>query len=225
VAFGEGQAILAGNAMLVAAIQTLQRSGEAVLTHVLDAVQWLISGQSSDLALEQRADAQLAEVLEMERGKTAALIAVALGAGARAGGADELAVARLQRAGEQVGLAFQLVDDVLGVVGDPAVTGKSASSDVRAGKSSAPIVAAARGEGSAGAELRAALAAGVPNSEEEVARIRGLVEAAGGVAWATEEADRLLATALAELDELALPGQGAVAEIAEVARYLVTRDR
>jgi geranylgeranyl diphosphate synthase type I len=112
----------------------------------------------------------------------------------------------------------------LGVVGDPAVTGKSASSDVRAGKSSAPIIAAARGEGSSADELRAALAAGVPEGDDEVARIRGLVEAAGGVTWATDEADRLLAAALAELDELRLPGQRALAEIAEVARYLVTRD-
>src|SRR3954451_10795065 len=145
VAFDEPQALLASNAMLVAAVETLVRedrhSGRTVAV-LLDAVQRLISGQSADIALEQRNDVHLPDVLSMECGKTAALLSASLTAGALAGGADDEAVEPLRGGGEPVGLAFQLVDDVLGVVGDPAATGKSASSDVRAGKRSAPIVAA-----------------------------------------------------------------------------------
>jgi geranylgeranyl diphosphate synthase type I len=192
---------------------------------MLDAVQRLIAGQSADLALEQRRDARLDEVLEMERGKTAALLSVALSAGAAAAGADDDVIEGFHRVGDHLGLAFQLVDDLLGVVGDPAVTGKSASSDLRAGKSSAPVVASARAEGSAAQRLRAALAAGVPETDDEVARVRALVEEAGGVAWAAAEADRRSAAALSELAELPVPHRGAVEEIAAVARYLINRDR
>ena len=228
VAFGEGQAILAGNALLVAAMQAVQRAeGSAARTQpmLLDAAQRLIAGQSADLDLERRIDVDLAAVLDMERGKTAALFSAALGAGALAGGADDAAAARLQEAGERLGIAFQLVDDLLGVAGDPAVTGKSASSDVRAGKSSAPIIAALRGTGPAAAELRERLAAGVPESEDEVARIGALIEQAGGLAWAADEADRLLDAALDALSAARLPNAAAVEQIGQVARYLVMRDR
>ena len=80
-------------------------------------------------------------------------------------------------------MAFQLVDDMLGIVGDPAVTGKSASSDVRAGKRSAPVVAAlAAGTAGRRAELAALLADGPPDRREDDVRAAPptLVEEAGG---------------------------------------------
>jgi geranylgeranyl diphosphate synthase type I len=228
VAFGEGQAILAGNAMLVAAVDTLVRDDpehHRTVPVLLDTVQRLISGQSADIALEQRNDTQLREVIEMEHGKTAALISGSLTLGALAAGATDAAVAHLHRAGEQIGLAFQLVDDVLGVVGDPAVTGKSDSSDVRAGKCSAPIVAALRAGTPQSEELAALLAGGPPESEDAVRAAVRLIEAAGGVAWASEEAERLLAAALDELAAAELPNSAIVDEISDLARYLVRRDR
>jgi geranylgeranyl diphosphate synthase, type I len=227
VAFGEGQAILAGNAMLTAAVEVLMGTErhDATVPLLLSTVQKLISGQSADLALEQRSDAELVEVLDMERGKTAVLIACALATGARSGGAPAEAVTALRRVGDLVGLAFQLVDDVLGVVGDPSVTGKSASSDVRAGKRSAPIVAALRAGTPQSAELAAMFAAGSPETDEDVERAVALIETAGGVAWASDEAERLLTEALRELDAADLPNAAAVAEIADVVRFLVRRDR
>lgn len=226
VAFGEGQAILAGNAMLAAAIEIVLRDSphaERVLPELLSTVQLLIGGQSEDLALEQRDDATVAEVLAMEAGKTGALIAGSLAGGALAAGADADAVARLAEAGRQLGQAFQLVDDLLGIVGDPAVTGKSASSDVRAGKRSAPVVAALRSQTSAGADLAALLADGPPESDEDVARAVELIVAAGGVQWAADDAQRLLDSALTELEAAVGADGGAVAELQEMARFLVHR--
>jgi geranylgeranyl diphosphate synthase type I len=228
VAFGEGQAILAGNAMLIAAVETLIRDDPAhdrTVAVLLDSVQRLISGQSADIALEQRSDVRLDEVVAMEYGKTAALLSCSLTLGALAGGASDGAVTHLHRAGEQIGLAFQLVDDVLGVVGDPAVTGKSDSSDVRAGKRSAPIVAALRAGTGASRELAELLADGPPKADEDVRRAVQLIEKAGGVTWAATEAERLLGEALAELAAADLPNSAAVDEIAAMARYLVKRDR
>ena len=226
VAFGEGQAILAGNAMLTAAVEVLLHGGDRAagsLPLLLSAVQRLIQGQSADLALERRDDAQLDEVLVMEDGKTAALIECALGLGAFAAGAEQRVVGHLCEAGRLLGLAFQLVDDILGVVGDPAVTGKSASSDVRAGKRSAPVIAALNAGRPESAHLKEMLRNGPPETEAAVARAVELIEAAGGVSWAAAEAERLLTSALTEIDRAELPHASAVTQLREVAAFLVHR--
>ncbi len=91
VVFGEGQAILAGNAMLTAAFDVLVRDGAAgqrALPSLLTAVEGLIDGQSADLDLSTRRDVDLDEVLAMEAGKTAALLACSSSIGALAAGAD-----------------------------------------------------------------------------------------------------------------------------------------
>lgn len=226
VVYGDGQSILAGNALLVAAVQALAAvpQSERCVEVLLGAVQRLISGQSADLALEQSDDADLATVLEMERGKTGALISCALTLGAICGGADDDAVAHLQRAGELVGLGFQLVDDLLGIVGDPLVTGKSDSSDVRAGKRSAPIVAALRAGRPESAQLAELLAHPPLEAPDAVHRAVRLIVDAGGVAQIEQRADQLVADALAELAEAQLPHAAPAAELAELCAFLVRRN-
>ena len=227
VAFGEGQAILAGNAMLTAAVEVLVNTGvvgRRSLPCLLQATQLLISGQSQDLHLEGRAAASLAEVLEMEAGKTAALLSCAASIGAIGAGAPDEIVTGLAAFGADLGVAFQLVDDILGVVGDPARTGKSSSSDVRTGKRSAPIVAALASPSSAGRRLEALFASGPPASEAEVALATELIADAGGLEWASAEADARLASALDRLAGLGL-AEPAAAELASVADYIVNRDR
>jgi geranylgeranyl diphosphate synthase type I len=227
VVFGEGQAILAGSAMLTLAVAVLDGCGLAgrrSLPCLLEATQLLINGQSEDLRLEQRDAVELHEVLAMEAGKTAALLSCASSIGALAAGAPERIVAGLAAFGHDLGIAFQLVDDILGVVGDPARTGKSSSSDVRAGKRSAPIVAALSGESAAADQLAELLAGGPPATEDEVALATRLISEAGGLDWAGREADARLAAALAHLEGLDLV-PASVADLAAVANYVVTRDR
>ena len=93
---------------------------------------------------DEVAQVTTADVLAMEAGKTAALLACSASIGAIAAGAPASVVDSLAEYGYELGMAFQLVDDILGITGDAAATGKSSSSDVRAGKRSAPIVAALR---------------------------------------------------------------------------------
>jgi geranylgeranyl diphosphate synthase type I len=227
VVFGEGQAILAGNAMLTAAVQVLVSAdpeGHRTLARLLAAVQDLIRGQSEDLALEGRPSVGLDEVLHMEAGKTAALLGCASSIGAAAAGAAQHVVDGLAAYGHELGMAFQLVDDILGITGDAAVTGKSASSDVRAAKRSAPIVAALSSGTGAGDRLALLFAAGPPGSEDDVLLATKLIDEAGGLAWAAREADERLARALDHLDPLGLPPATA-AELADLARYVVDRDR
>jgi geranylgeranyl diphosphate synthase, type I len=228
VAFGEGQAILGGNAMLTAAVQVLgadTASGPRTVPYLLAAVQDLISGQSVDLALERQDHVELDEVLQMEAGKTAALLSCSASIGAVAAGSPASDIEALAGYGHSVGLAFQLVDDVLGVIGDPSVTGKSASSDVRAGKSSAVIIAAMQAGTSESDRLTALLRGGPPKSEEEVALVTSLIVDAGGVEWALAEADRLLDRALGCLGRLNQEDGRSREDLADVARYIVGRDR
>jgi geranylgeranyl diphosphate synthase type I len=227
VAFGEGDAILAGNAMLTLAVQVLIETGiegRRSLPHLMAATQRLISGQSLDLALENRPSVQLSEVLAMEAGKTAALLACASSIGALAAGAPDHMVCALEAFGFEMGMAFQLVDDILGVVGDPARTGMSSSSDVRAGKRSAPIVAALTSETAAGRRLAEVFATGPLDDDEQVELATSLIDEAGGLAWASAEADRRLARALAHLAPLDLT-EPATGELAEIASFIVARDR
>jgi geranylgeranyl diphosphate synthase type I len=226
VVFGDGPAILAGNAMLTAAIQVLSAAtpgGHRGVERLLNSVQELIRGQSEDLALEGRSTVRLDEVLHMEAGKTAALLACASSIGAAVVGSSPEIVAGLAAMGHELGMAFQLIDDILGITGDAAVTGKSASSDVRAGKRSAPIVAALDSATPAGERLATLLADGPPKSEDDVRLATKLIEEAGGLAWAAGEADRRLAEALAYLHALELAPTPA-AELAHLARYVVERD-
>ncbi|MGH8862973.1 MAG: polyprenyl synthetase family protein, partial [Jatrophihabitantaceae bacterium] len=227
VVFGDGQAILAGNAMLTAAVQALVDAGPAAqraVPHLLASVQDLIRGQSEDLELEGRSRVSLDDVLHMEGGKTAALLACACSIGAvMVGGSDDV-VAGLFAVGFELGMAFQLVDDILGITGDPSATGKSSSSDVRAGKRSAPIVAALDSGTPAGARLARLLDGGPPASEDDVRLATKLIDEAGGLGWAASEADRWLSGALARLEDLDIPPDAA-AELADLARYVVERDR
>ena len=224
VAFGEGQAILAGSAMLMLAIDVLGAGNNptGTLAELSASVHELISGQSDDLALEGAANVDLDVCLAMEAGKTAALMACSASIGAIGAEADAKAVGSLRDFGFELGMAFQLVDDLLGITGDPQVTGKS-SSDVRAGKRSAPVVAALASGTPAGARLAALLADGAPQTEDDVRLATKLIEEAGGLSWAAEEAERRLARALDSLS--GLPGQEAVAQLTTLARFVVERDR
>src|SRR5579859_2267039 len=206
--FGVGAAILAGDALLALANELLLEDGTpqgAWAARCLSAaVQRLIGGQGSDLAFEKRDDVSLAECLEMAGDKTAALMACACSIGAVHLGAPPTLAMGLAGFGAHVGLAFQLTDDLLGIWGASAVTGKPVRADLRARKKSLPIVAALTSGTPEAAELKALLSDPQPLSEDDLIRAAGLVVAAGGKQWAEAEADAQLAVDVrAELTAIA----------------------
>jgi geranylgeranyl diphosphate synthase type I len=210
--FGEGQAILGGTAMLTLAIQVLHDAGPGgmrALPCLTASVQGLIDGQSDDLYFEASPEVDLAACLRMEAGKTAALIACSASIGALTVGAPPSVVDGLAAFGYELGIAFQLVDDVLGIVGDPKVTGKSSSSDVRARKRSAPVVAALSSGAPEAVELAALMSGDEPLTEAEVLRAKDAIVSAGGIEWATREADARLSRGLAHLHKLPLTASAA----------------
>jgi geranylgeranyl diphosphate synthase type II len=137
VAFGEAIAILAAFGLLNLAFETLSRKYDPPLaarlaTLVGDAVgcDGLIAGQAADLlATEREIGFDLLE--RIHRGKTGALFNASAVAGALAAGATEDSIAALSAFAKNLGLAFQIIDDLLDVEGDPAETGKAVRQDAR----------------------------------------------------------------------------------------------
>ena len=147
--WGEAPAINAGDAMFALAHMAILRLAECDVppARVLQAVQMfertnleLTRGQHLDMAFELRQQVSVDEYLDMVRGKTAALIGLSAQLGALVAGQPEARVSEFAELGLSLGMAFQVRDDILGVWGDPAVTGKSAATDIVSRKKSLPIL-------------------------------------------------------------------------------------
>jgi geranylgeranyl diphosphate synthase type I len=187
-AYGTGPAVLAGDALFALAVETLAAAprGPAAVRLLSAALADLVRGQADDLLFADRPyrgpqRVTVREYRAMAEGKTGALLGCAAALGAALGGAGEATVSALDRAGRRLGVAFQLVDDVLGIWGDPAVTGKPVGGDLREGKKTYPVLAALGSP--AGHRLPALL--GSSERAEEAAR---LIEEAGGRTAALAEA-------------------------------------
>lgn len=217
--FGAGPAILAGDALLTLAADVLDEEDTpgahaarrclAVCTHRL------IAGQAADLELAGAVDVALDRCLATAADKTGSLFGCAASIGALWAGAPAPVVSGLRSFGEHLGLAFQLVDDLLGIWGSPQRTGKPVLADLAARKRSVPVVAALRSGTSAGRELATLYADPDAVDAASLARAARLVEDAGGRSWTEREAGRLLERACAELDrtEVVPEVAGALAEL------------
>ena len=148
--YGEAIAILVGDALLTYAFQVLADPTTngvpaarrlqiiAEISAAAGSV-GMVGGQTMDIQAEGRA-LDPATLLTLHAKKTGALLRVSLRVGGLAGGADDVALASLTRYGERLGLAFQIVDDILDIEGSSAEMGKSAGSDLRKHKATYPAV-------------------------------------------------------------------------------------
>lgn len=221
--YGLDQTLLAGCALHTLAFEVLARRGAtAALESLAGYVQLLIAGQSDDVALTARRDATVEQCLEMEAGKTASLLAAAASIGALTYGAPRETTRALADFGHHLGMAFQLVDDLLGIWGDEADTGKPAGADLRARKRSAPVVAALCSGTDSGARLAAILESPGELADADVQLAARLVEESGGRSWSTQRADEHTNRAMAALDRLAA-APDTLADLTEVARFLLSR--
>lgn len=221
VKWGHAQAINAGDAMFTLAHLAPHRLTAlgvppAVALSTLSTLDYtclaLTQGQYLDMSFEQRANVSVAEYLSMIEKKTAALIAAATYLGAVVAGAPPGRLEHYHDFGWNLGVAFQLQDDLLGIWGDPALTGKSAATDLQKRKKSLPVVY--------GLEHLAAFATAYAQPSavgEAVDGLAGMLEEVGArrygeeqVALTTAQARRSLALACASE-----PAGGALAELAD----------
>ncbi len=225
--FGLNAAILAGDALLTLALDVLATSGHPAATDgtrmLSAAVQDLVEGQSMDLDFEQRTQVEMAECQRMAEGKTGALLRCACAVGALFGGGSPEQVQCLRGFGAHLGLAFQHVDDLLGICGDPAVTGKPVYSDLRSRKKSLPVVAALTSGTPSGRELAALYHRDQPLTDIDLARAADLIDTAGGRAWSHTQVDDLLVQAMRDL-QAASPTERAAEELGALARLATHRD-
>jgi geranylgeranyl diphosphate synthase, type I len=189
--FGASAAILAGDALLALAFDVLGRSGRSVDTEyglLAGVLLKMVDGQGADISFEERTDVDLAECIRMAAGKTGALLAGACALGASIGGGTPDQVECLRGFGEHLGLAYQCLDDVRGIWGDPRATGKAARSDLVNRKKTLPVVATLCSGTAAGRELALLYHGEGPLAAENVDRAATLIETAGGRDWAETRA-------------------------------------
>ncbi len=224
--WGAAQAINAGDAMFTLAFLAPHRltavgiAPETTL-HVLNELKRtclaLTQGQYLDMSFEQRERVTVDEYLAMIEKKTAVLIAAATHLGACLAGVSPERARAFHNYGLSLGLAFQLQDDLLGIWGDPAVTGKSAASDLEKRKKSLPVVY--------GLERSPEFAEAYARShapEEDVSRLAERLEALGARDYVSDAAHEMTGRARAALT-LAAPAGPAGEALDELTDQLLNR--
>lgn len=197
--FGRPAGILAGDALLCLGLNsdpTHPHGGEAEL---VGAVQELIHGQLLDLDFEVRREVTLQTCMQMADLKTAALTAAACAMGGHVGGGAAEDIAALRTYGRHFGLAFQLADDVLGIVGSSVETGKGEKNDLWRRKRSLPVVYALSQEGDAARRLRTIYTRNDWNGDS-VAEAVDILTSLGAVDWARKQAEYHVDTAIDALN-------------------------
>ncbi|MEV5337772.1 family 2 encapsulin nanocompartment cargo protein polyprenyl transferase [Streptomyces sp. NPDC052676] len=224
--FGDTDAILAGDALQALALRLLAEdphpAAASAAARLAACVVELCEGQHADTALERRHPAEVAldEVLVMAEAKTGALLGCACALGALYAGAPAEDVEAMDAFGREAGLAFQLIDDVIGIWGDPSRTGKPAGADLAARKKSLPVVAALASGTPAAAELAELYA--VPYDGGDLEPTLLAVERAGGREWAQAQAADHMARAMQELSR-AIPQPEAAGGLLALAEFVTRR--
>jgi geranylgeranyl diphosphate synthase type I len=194
VVFGRDRTMIVGDALLALGIRFAQTAGPETATILADCVVTLCEGQLKDMALGFDAAADPEACLVAARQKTGELVKATCAIAAEVSGCDRRVTACLEVYGMDLGTAFQLGNDLLGIWGSSAETGKQAGADLLAGKQTFPAAVALRSPTAAGRELDALLARH-PLSEEEKQRAAHLAESAGAVRTTLEKIRELTRSA------------------------------
>jgi geranylgeranyl diphosphate synthase type I len=225
--WGVAQAINAGDAMYALAHRALYRLadrgvGPAIVVEAArrfdDTCVLLTEGQYHDMRFESREQVSVDEYLRMIGGKTAALLALCSELGALIAGAGSATVAHYAAFARDLGLAFQVKDDILGIWGDEAAIGKSAATDVATRKKTLPVL-----YGLARNESLRSLYMQKENGGSFVAEVVGLLDGEGARDFAQQEAGRYSSSALHHLEASGADGDHGRA-LLELANRLLQRD-
>jgi geranylgeranyl diphosphate synthase type I len=224
--YGVNDAILVGDALHALAFEIVAESGgdrvPAGTGLLAQTVRALIEGQLADTRFESRDRVELDECIAMSEAKTASLMGCATALGALFGGGTPEQVDALRDFGFRLGLAFQHVDDLLGIWGDPAVTGKAVYSDLRNRKKSLPVTAALGSGHPDAPELAALYGTTGQLTESELRRAAELVETCGGRRASRRSAETLTVAATGSLNTGGLRSE-VVEELAGLAASTVGR--
>jgi octaprenyl-diphosphate synthase len=219
--FGNAASIFAGDLLLVEALRRVSVAGiDGVMEGLLGVIAEMIEAEAIQLEARGRVISDRATYFRVVRGKTASLFRFAFFAGARAGGIGGSALPALERFGEELGIAFQIVDDVLDLSGDEELTGKALFADLAEGKMTFPSIVGMERDPSL---LPLLEAAALGSDRVRAAEILAALAASGAIAEAMRTAEEHVARAVRELGALPPSELRSVLEL--VARATTDRRR
>lgn len=227
--WGANVAILSGDAMLICAYRLLRRSPEHLLPQLMDIFNKMAAevceGQQYDMDFEQRRKVSVVEYMNMIELKTAVLLAGAAHIGALIGGAPEEDCRKLCRFATEIGLAFQLQDDLLDSFGTEQELGKRIGGDILEGKQTYLMVMAhSRADESTREILRTTYKDDSLTDEQKIERIKDVYRSLGVERMTEQQISLRFDRALGILDTLSIPPERTEG-LKEFARNLIGRKK
>ena len=229
VKWDDNTAILSGDAMLTMATQLIAQAPADVMPQVMDlynrTAMEIYEGQQYDVDFETRTDVTVDEYIEMIRLKTSVLLGCACKMGALIGGADEATAQLFYKVGENLGLAFQLQDDMLDVWGDEATFGKAIGGDIMNNKKTFLLInAMQRATGDHKVELSLWLSTPNASRAVKVPAVTAIYDALNLRSLSLDAINRYNDEALEALSKIAISDE-ARSEFANFITRLVKRDK
>ena len=227
VKWNENTAILSGDQMVIEAYKLLSGVPADKLPKVLQLFNKMATeiceGQQYDVDFESQEHVTIEEYLKMIRLKTSVLLANALQTGAYIAGADDQAQETLYQFGINIGLAFQIQDDILDVWGDPKTFGKAVGGDISCNKKTFVYLEAIRrlGNEAKGNELQQWYSQVLEDNTEKIAAVKEIFEQLEVRAVCEKVVEDYTQKALALLDQL--PQNEATEQLRQLANKLTTR--
>lgn len=230
--WGKPLAINVGDFLYTLAFQTIHQLDAANFRpQTILSVQRLITqscldltmGQDLDLRFERSQDVSVDMYIDMVYKKTGALIEAAILAGATLGTSNAEIIDNYRTFARNIGIAFQVRDDILGIWGNSAQTGKSVDNDLRRKKKTLPVLYMLdQVTGTRREELRQLYASPDPLSNEQVEFVRQSLDWAGAYTYTQAAADTYIQNAFTALGKIKVTNQ-AQAQLESIARFLVDR--
>lgn len=217
--YGESTAILAGDLLFSKAFELSDYKAVRILARASAEV---CEGQEMDISFEKRTNVKEEEYLEMIRKKTAVLIQAATQSGALLGNGSEEQVNKLTEYGLNIGMAFQIHDDVLGVCADEETLGKPVGSDIVEGKKSLIAIKAIEKLGRGDRDRLLEILKSRKNTPEEIKHAVKLFKDSGAIEYCKSKTSQFIETAKKAIKEL--PETEAKKDLREIADFIAERE-
>lgn len=225
--FGTVAAVLAGDFLHAQSMSTVGRlSGQRGLDIFCRATKGMVDGEFMQLRNAENHNLSELDYYHAIMGKTGLLISAACEVGAVYGGGDDQQVLALKEYGNNLGCAFQIIDDLLDYLGDPGKTGKSVGNDLAEGKMTLPVILALNNAKSADKKRMTAILADKQLRSDSITEICYLISEYGGFEAAREKAVAAVDQALAALLVFTDKSVRSERTILEgLARYVLAREK
>lgn len=219
--WGNSAAVLSGDFLYSRSFQMMVEDGsQAVMRVIADTTNAVAEGEVLQLINQRDADVDEARYLRVIELKTAVLFAAAAKAGALCADADAARVDAAGRYGHDLGIAFQIIDDVLDYTASPEESGKAVGNDLAEGKPTLPLIHAMRhGSPEESALVRDAI---VNGRVDQLAEVMKAVERTGAIPYSRALAERYAGSAIAAIDAIAAPS-ASKDSLLQLARFAIER--